>query len=408
MNPEEDRDVTKGDRETHERDSVFTPASRSFMVLLRVTGLSTGPGWISLLHTLALFGLQTYINFDSIYVFTSKFTELRSHGEKLFMALIDSNFLGIPNAALWLSLSVTLLYGRRKYAVLLSRVEDVLRDVEKTPELAAAHRSRNRTGECAWAVTVLLATIYLGMKLSEIPNHCGTFTPGCARWLFNEILCYGYVSLGVQVVAIKFVFAGHLIASGFHAVNGGLEAMANDSRPTDIASLRRLGELQRRLSEVFSLLTSDMTAELISVMMNGIIMQILLALYLTQVDYININILSSLIRYFPMVVVTLAGPCETCHLARTRLGRNRDLLLQLEWQRRPQLTSELTLLQRSVTRDLDTLGDLGLYQLRRSTLLGIFSTILTYIIVVVQFKLSETGLCGELVSAGNASNTTEG
>ena len=384
------------------------PASWSFMVLLRVTGLSTGPCWISLLHALALFGLQTYINFDSIYIFTSKFMELRSRGEKLFMALIDSNFLGIPNAALWLSLSVTLLYSRRKYAVLLSRVEDVLRDVERTPELRAAHRSRNRTGECAWSVTVLLATIYLGMKISEIPNHCGTFTPGCARWLFNEILCYGYVSLAVQLIAIKFVFAGHLIASGFHAVNGGLEVMANGSRPTDITSLRCLGELQRRLSEVFSLLTSDMTAELISVMMNGVIMHIILALHLIQVDYINISLLSSLIRYFPMVVVTLAGPCETCHLARTRLGRNRDLLLQLEWQRRPQLTSELTLLQRSVTRDLDTLGDLGLYQLRRSTLLGIFSTILSYIIVVAQFTLSETGLCGELVSAGNASSTTEG
>ena len=403
MNPEEEK-VTEPDGESAEQDSVFTAASRAFIVLLRITGLSAGPGWTSHLLAVTLFSLQTWINFYSIYTCVNTFSQRRNQGEQFFTAFVKGTFMGIPNAAFWLTLSVALVYGRLRYPTLLARVDDVLRDVEKAPELAPQRRKKNRTGEYVWALLAFLVTVYCWAKLMSISEFCGTSTTGCVMWLFNEILCFGYVSLCVHLVAIKFMFAGHLIASGYHAVNSGLEAMADGSRPADIDSLRRLGELQRRLSEVFSLLTSDMTAELISVMLCGVIIQINVMMYWVQADVQTA--LFSIIRYLPMVVVTLAGPCETCHLMMTRLIRCRGLLLRLERQRRPQLTAEVTLLQGSVAHDLDTLGDLGLYQLRRSTLLSIFSTILTYVIVVAQFQLSETDSNGELGLVSG--NTTKG
>ena len=409
MNPEEEK-VTKPDGESAERDSVFTAASRAFIVLLRITGLSAGPGWASHLLAVTLFSLQTWINFYSIYTSVNTFSQRLNQGERFFTAFVKGSFMGIPNAAFWLTLSVALVYGRLRYPTLLARVDDVLRDVEKAPELAPQRRKKNRIGEYVWALLAFFVTVYYWAKLKSISEFCGTSTTGCVMWLFNELVCFGYVSLCVHLVAIKFIFAGHLIASGYQAVNSGLEAMADGSRPADINSLRRLGELQRRLTEVFSLLTLDMTAELISVMLCGVFMHINTMTYLVQENGITVSSISGIIyfhlRYLPMVVVTLAGPCETCHLMMTRLIRCRGLLLRLERQRRPQLTAEVTLLQGSVAHDLDTLGGLGLYQLRRSTLLSIFSTILTYVIVVAQFQLSETGSNGEF--GLGIGNTTEG
>ncbi|KAF0308508.1 hypothetical protein FJT64_002143 [Amphibalanus amphitrite] len=132
-------------------------------------------------------------------------------------------------------------------------------------------------------------------------------------------------------------------------------------------------------------------------------MQITLALYLTYPGNHSPETISRIMRYIPGILVTVAGPCETCQLLLGCLGRWRDVLLRLEWQRRPELRHELELLQRAVARDLDTVGDLGLYRLRRSTLLSILSTILTYVIVMAQFQLTEFS-ASEVVapSVGNA------
>ena len=117
--------------------------------------------------------------------------------------------------------------------------------------------------------------------------------------------------------------------------------------------------------------------------------------------------ISRVLRYFPIVLITVAGPCETCQLILNSLGRWRSLLLRLEWQRRPQLSEELALLHRSATQDLGELGDLGLFRLRRSTLLSILSTVITYIIVMAQFQMSENNPSDKsLRSAVNGSQAT--
>ena len=54
-----------------------------------------------------------------------------------------------------------------------------------------------------------------------------------------------------------------------------------------------------------------------------------------------------------------------------------------------ELRYELGLFRETVSRDLDTLGDLGMVRLQRSTVLSIATTILTYIIILLQFFVTE-------------------
>ena len=70
------------------------------------------------------------------------------------------------------------------------------------------------------------------------------------------------------------------------------------------------------------------------------------------------------------------------------VGETRDLLLRSEWQR-PELAPELSLFRETVGRDLATLGDLGLFRLQRPTLLAVAATVLTYVIVLAQFFVTE-------------------
>ena len=105
----------------------------------------------------------------------------------------------------------------------------------------------------------------------------------------------------------------------------------------------------------------------------------------------------NLLRFIPSVLlnicytaVTILLPCELTQRALNTISDTRDLLLtRSEWQMRPELQSELCLFRETVTRDLDTLGDLGLFRLRRSTILSIFTTVLTYVIVMLQFYVTE-------------------
>ncbi|KAF0293403.1 Protein SMG9 [Amphibalanus amphitrite] len=94
--------------------------------------------------------------------------------------------------------------------------------------------------------------------------------------------------------------------------------------------------------------------------------------------------------YIISVFVTLVLPSEVVQWVLDTVGKTRNLLLKPQLQL-PALQPELGLFRETVGRDLDTLGDLGLFRLQRSTVLSIIATILTYVIVMLQFHISEAG-----------------
>ncbi|KAF0288802.1 hypothetical protein FJT64_012831 [Amphibalanus amphitrite] len=98
-------------------------------------------------------------------------------------------------------------------------------------------------------------------------------------------------------------------------------------------------------------------------------------------------------------VTTLAGPCEASQQLVSAAGRRWALLLSLE-RRHPALAAEAGLQREEAGRQLETIGELGLFRLRRSTLLSLVSTVLTYIIVVAQFQSAE------IPTASAAANST--
>ena len=378
---------------TSKRPEVFTKWCRAFVRLLNIIGLSAGQGWGSLISAIIVFAIHTTTSCYSIQRDISAFREYRNDEEPFFRAVFLSGFLGIPNIVTYIGLLLAFTIGRRRYARLLCRVRDILNDLDDLPEVTRTGRSPNRTGEYMWAMSVTLIVVFYATKIHTGLVMCGgtsasfnTTTLSCAEWL-GIVIAGGFVNLSLGLIAVKFMFAGLLLTYCLRIVNFELKAIVETILPSHSADLRRVGRFQLRLSEAMSRLCSDMAPELIAVMAVGVLAETSLVVLLLSTPP-GVGWLLRLLRYLPLLAVSLVGPCETCQRLLTQLGRGRDLLLQLEWQR-PELSPEVGLLLKTVERDLETVGDVGLYRLRRSTLLSIFSTIVTYIIVMAQFRMSE-------------------
>ncbi|KAF0311375.1 hypothetical protein FJT64_017772 [Amphibalanus amphitrite] len=107
----------------------------------------------------------------------------------------------------------------------------------------------------------------------------------------------------------------------------------------------------------------------------------------------DIVLTSVILCYIVIMFVALVLPSEVVQWVLDTVGKTRNLLLKPQLQL-PALQPELGLFRETVGRDLDTLGDLGLFRLQRSTVLSILATILTYVIVMLQFHISELTPCG--------------
>ena len=93
-----------------------------------------------------------------------------------------------------------------------------------------------------------------------------------------------------------------------------------------------------------------------------------------------------IVLYILGATLAVALPCEIVQRVLDMVSQTRGLLLKPQLQQSQQ---ELDLFWKAVGHDLDTLGDLGLFRIQRSTILSITATILTYIIVMVQFLTTE-------------------
>ncbi|KAF0288147.1 hypothetical protein FJT64_013463 [Amphibalanus amphitrite] len=216
-----------------------------------------------------------------------------------------------------------------------------------------------------------------------------TSKSGCTMNVSLAVI-YWEFSFTVFMIPFKFVFAGLQVLSGFWTINSELRAVVSEVHPPSRFQLRQLVSLQDDLSRAFRRLTDCMSAELVTLTAFGTLTQVCVwLLFITGAH------LGGLARLGPAVGMYLAGaaltltvPCEMTQRVLSAVAETRDLLLRPQW-RRPELHRELSWFGDTVRRDLDTLGELGLFRLQRSTLLAISATILTYVIVLVQFYLTE-------------------
>ncbi|KAF0296717.1 hypothetical protein FJT64_005849 [Amphibalanus amphitrite] len=121
----------------------------------------------------------------------------------------------------------------------------------------------------------------------------------------------------------------------------------------------------------------------------------------TQQDQ-NISIWGANLFLLPALVFTLL-PSWSCQRVLDAAEGTRTALLTLEPQDAP-ADRQLAALLAAARRDLETFGDLGFFRLQLPAILGTTSTVLTYIIIMVQFQMSENG-CGD--SRGQQGNATD-
>ncbi|KAF0302493.1 hypothetical protein FJT64_025385 [Amphibalanus amphitrite] len=412
-----------------ERIELPSGACRSFVRLLSAAGLLAGRGWTPVVGALVAFVIHSVVGFTFAIFSLEAFREDQRAGEPFFRSFFQSNFIGIPLAMIYLSLMLSLAVGRRRYSRVLSELCSVLKEFEHLPQPVTSRLRPSTIGAAMWALTAGVTAIYFATKVHTIVWVCKVIPPpvgvshhlSCTEWVALTIgLAYSTVSFAL--IAMKFVLAGLLLAHGLQLVNGRLEVLAAapaaaDTTATaepvgveavaeaaqadvtrveaaapplsDEAELRRLGRLHRRLSEVTSSLCSALSPELMMLSAVAVLSQVMLAALL----FYPLRDMAFLLRYLPLAAVAMGGPCETCQQLLNQLDAGRRLLLRLEWHR-PQLGSAVGPLLRNIEHDLETVGDLGLFRLRRSTLLSVWSTIVTYVIVMAQFKMSETQTAG--------------
>ncbi|KAF0313174.1 hypothetical protein FJT64_016247 [Amphibalanus amphitrite] len=162
--------------------------------------------------------------------------------------------------------------------------------------------------------------------------------------------------------------------------------MVEERYEPDPAAVCDIISLHGELSRTFSRLTRAMSAELVLVMASGTI--VCVTILLTVISSLTMGtfevMVPTLVLYTGLASVTMVLPSEAIQRCLEAAGEAHGLLLAAEL-RQPPLSHQLGLLRESVGRDLDTLGELGLFRLRRSTVLSIGSTILTNAIIMLQF-----------------------
>ncbi|KAF0296733.1 hypothetical protein FJT64_005825 [Amphibalanus amphitrite] len=386
------------------------PLPRSVGALLRLlelTGAAGPPGWRRLLYACLLHALQTAAAYQTTAWSLRYGLQKLAAGVPAVRVVADTAFFGVAFVLRWLTLSAVLLRGRRHFSAELDRVRACLDQLSDLPGWAAPRRRTARIAAALLAVMLAL-TVGIGWTTEGFisPEICRS--QHWSKCLLAWTRRVGYVGLVVsfQLVPVKFLLVGLLISDGLETVNAELRAMVNGERPAGAWQLQRLARLRARLTDSFVRLTGDSAAELVLAMANGMLLQVTLFMSVLETlrSAFTAQDVAGFAVYLMSTGLTLSGPCEAGQRALQLSADSRRLLLQLEG-RRPELASQAALLREAAAQDLDTLGDLGLFRLRRSTIVSASSTILTYVIIMVQF--SEAGGGGrDAAAAGSVSVTT--
>ena len=383
-----DRDGTVARSGGQERSPT---AAQTLLRLLQTTGLaSTGRGWRDVLYIGFIGVLCTVAAVMFVWSCVTAGIILLRAGKSLVYIASYTAFFGLQFALMWLSLMICFVVGRRQSGTLLLTIGTLMERNVLHGSAVSTKRMRRHLNWLLCAVVGLMGlTFAMAFRTLPLDLLCSVPSTTCMLTLISGLLLWFFFFSG-YLIPFKLTFASLQISIGFSAINSELQTVVDGDRPPDLIELRRLRSLQDELSRTFTQLINTMSTELITVMLSGILQ--LVALLMMLVGAVEageiLDFVEVMLMYLAGAALAVALPCEMTQRVLNAVSETRDLLLRSEWQR-AEMLQELTLFRETINRDLDTLGDLGLFRLQRSTLLAVAATILTYVVVLVQFFVGE-------------------
>ena len=363
--------------------------ARVLLRLLRLAALTGDCRPPNLLYTLLVHSLYMAA---TVYLIGSSADESFRHlaaGKTIVETSAITGYMGFIFVLMWAPLTCCLVAGRRRYGEVLRKTENVghrLMTLSTYRECREKYRKQTAyllTAVGCWMLYVAAVSLY------EAISVCESLNPDCVFTLLYSIALF-LIYCVAHLVPFKFALVGLELLSGYRAIAQELRDVCQGKRRLSAAGSRTLRAIYVELSDTFSTLTDAMSMELITVMSHGTLSSVSIWMLLicsirngaVAVAYMAPYI----ILYILGATLALVLPCEMVQRVLDMVSQTRGLLLKPQLQQSQQ---ELDLFWKAVGHDLDTLGDLGLFRIQRSTILSIMATILTYIIVMVQFLTTE-------------------
>ncbi|KAF0301415.1 hypothetical protein FJT64_026274 [Amphibalanus amphitrite] len=380
--------------------------SRAFVVLLRLAGLAGRPGWGAGLYAGLLCGLLTWVAVVSVRSQFDVGQEMVGSTGSWSRAAASSGFFGAILAEVWLTLVIAYITGRRRCAEeSFSELMTVLHRAGELVRGAGCTARQHLEMLTIWALVGLISIGNVGVAIYDDGkvSVCNEFSTTCVHHIVTGA-GFGCLIQVFLLIPMKFLFIAFVLARGLELANEDLEELVIYEPEDAEDRLRRNGEFQKRYVSSFLQLTDAMAAVLLLSMLYGVLTEV--ALLMSLINALSAGGSSAFVvdtaLFLLSAGVSLLGPCEACQRLLALAGRRCDLLLELEW-RRPRLAQQAGLQRAAALRHLDTIGDLGFFQVRRATLLAVTSTIITYIVIIAQFQATEDGCHCPDPPTGNAS-----
>ncbi|KAF0298824.1 hypothetical protein FJT64_003825 [Amphibalanus amphitrite] len=368
-------------------------ADRALVALLRAGAQSGSSRWPARLYAVLLYTPLAAVTVVNVRQVVQIGVNALAAGQTLMQAAFSSYFFGTMQALMLPPLVASLLGGRSRYLALLDTVRAVMDELAGSVDVKASHQTLTRR---VWILlTAQIMQILLIPCMLYLPFKA-SINAACSH---NAIACITMVGMSAMIAILqmclfmiptKFLYMTMVLGSGYSALNAELQSLAGGGELRHWGALARLRPLQDRLSGAFRRLVDDMAHELTLAMVTGVFNLVISLLVLFQAASSSALLLAQLPILFNVLVTAgllIALPCEAGQQMLALAAATRDWLLRLRWES-ARVGQEVSALLEAARRDLEQLGDLGYYRLQRSTMVGVMSTIVTYVIVFVQFRTS--------------------
>ena len=383
-------DRPSGGAEDGEEVSVSGPLT-ALLFLLRAAGHVGGGGWRRLLYATLLFAFITVGEVRTIRFFFQRGIKDLDRGNGFFEVAFATTFFGLGIALIWLPQLITYVSGRTRSGELFKLALQTMQEANRFSSYPVQRKRNSHRLLVMLVIFIALFTIFLlyYIHVHEVVETCSTSFELCATSLIFTLQST-IVSSSFVLIPIKYSILCGLLASGLETVNAELKRMVEDRMAPDCGKLRSVRLFQARLSHSLLTTTDRLSPELITSMFSGIILQVMTYLFLFHV----VKSGAFTTQLPTLLVITIPGfsavlpPCIMGQTILDLSSTTRHLLLALEPDG-SETGRQVSAFLSAVERDLDTQCDLRFFRLRLGSLLEMTATILTYVIVMMQFHMSE-------------------